>query len=270
MRALWERVGLKTLYVGDEAVVHPGGFSLEGRAVRKLRQSVNRLGRLGYSVEILRAGELDAATLAAVVKVSEIWRGGQPERGFSMALDDVRSTELEDTLFVLGRGPDGQLAGFLHFVPVPATGGLSLSAMRRLPETPNGFNEFLVSSLLFWAGEHGVEEVSLNFAVFGGVLRDEGAGAARRVSRVRPALHRQVLPGRAPAGLQPQVRPRWVPRYLAVDRSSDLPAVALVLLHLERLLPVGSGAAATPVDPQDPPRASVVAGGSGEPESHAE
>ena len=47
MRALWERVGLKTLYVGDEAVVHPATFSLEGRAVRKLRQSVNRLGRLG-------------------------------------------------------------------------------------------------------------------------------------------------------------------------------------------------------------------------------
>ncbi len=270
MRALWERVGLKTLYVGDEAVVHPGDFSLEGRAVRKLRQSVNRLGRLGYSVEILRAGELDAATLAAVVKVSEIWRGGQPERGFSMALDDVRSTELEDTLFVLGRGPDGQLAGFLHFVPVPATGGLSLSAMRRLPETPNGFNEFLVSSLLFWAGEHGVEEVSLNFAVFGGVLRDEGSGAARRVSRGALRYTDRFFQVERLLDFNRKFGPVWVPRYLAVDRSSDLPAVALVLLHLERLLPVGSGAAATPVDPQDPPRASVVAGGSGEPESHAE
>ena len=208
IRALWERIGLKTLYVGDEAVVRPATFSLEGRAVRKVRQSVNRLGRLGYGVDIVRADGLDATTRADVVRVSEIWRGGQPERGFSMALDDVRSTELEDTLFVLGRGPDGRLAGFLHFVPVPATGDLSLSAMRRLPETPNGFNEFLVSSLLFWAGDRGVEKVSLNFAVFGSVLRDQRSGAATaRLARC-PPVHGQVLPGGAPAGLQPQVQPR--------------------------------------------------------------
>lgn len=195
MRALWEEVGLKTIYVGDEAIVRPSSFSLEGRAVRKLRQSVNRLDRLGYRVEMRRADELDAATLAAVVEVSEIWRGGQPERGFSMALDDVRSPDLDDTLFALGRGPDDRLAGFLHFVPVPATGDLSLSGMRRLPDTPNGFNEFLVSSLLSWARERGVERVSLNFAVFGSRLRGGLARAtvsllclARRTPRDEPLL----------------------------------------------------------------------------------
>src|SRR5450830_898382 len=85
MRTRWEDVGLKTIYVGDEAVVRPASFSLEGRSVRKLRQSVNRLERLGYSAGVCRASELDAGTSAAVAEVSEIWRGGQPERGFSMA-----------------------------------------------------------------------------------------------------------------------------------------------------------------------------------------
>ena len=131
MCPLWEDAGLKTIYVGDEAVVHPDAFSLEGRAVRKVRQSVNRLQRLGFQAEIRQAGELDAATLDEIVEVSEIWKEGQPERGFSMAIDDVRSTELEDTVFVIGRDPEGKVAGFLHFVPVPATGDLSLSAMRR-------------------------------------------------------------------------------------------------------------------------------------------
>ncbi len=169
------------------------------------------LDRLGYSVEILRADQLGTETLATIVKVSEIWRGGQPERGFSMALDDVRSIELEDTLFVLGRGPDGQVAGFLHFVPVPATGDLSLSAMRRLPETPNGFNEFLVSSLLFWARDQNVEQVSLNFAVFGGVLRDEGPGAAKRGFRGALRYTDRFFQVESLLDFNRKFGPEWVP-----------------------------------------------------------
>jgi lysyl-tRNA synthetase class 2 len=270
MREPWENVGLKTLYVGDEAVVRPATFSLEGRAVRKLRQSVNRLDRLGYSVEILRADQLDAETLATIVKVSEIWRGGQPERGFSMALDDVRSIELEDTLFVLGRDPDGQVVGFLHFVPVPATGDLSLSAMRRLPETPNGFNEFLVSSLLFWARDQNVEQVSLNFAVFGGVLRDEGPGAAKRGFRGALRYTDRFFQVESLLDFNRKFGPEWVPRYLAMERRSDLPAVALVVLHLEHLLPGGKGAVTRPEGGQDSPMRSGVAGATVEPKARAD
>ncbi len=238
-RSLWEAVGLKTIYVGDEAIAHPSSFSLEGRAVRKLRQSVNRLERLGYRVEMQRARELDGATRAAIVEVSEIWRGGQPERGFSMALDDVRSIELEDTLFALGRDPDGRLAGYLHFVPVPATGDLSLSAMRRLPDTPNGLNEFLVSSLLMWARERGIERVSLNFSVFGSLLREETPSPASRLTRGALRSADRYFQLERLLNFNRKFDPEWVPRYLAVESRADVPAVALALLRLERLLPGG-------------------------------
>jgi len=276
-RTRWEEVGLKTIYVGDEAIVRPSSFSLEGRAVRKLRQSVNRLERLGYRVEMRRADELDAETLAAVVEVSEIWRGGQPERGFSMALDDVRSPDLEDTLFVLGRGPDNRLAGFLHFVPVPATGDLSLSAMRRLPDTPNGLNEFLVSSLLSWARERGIERVSLNFAVFGSLLRDEGSGPATRVTRGALRYTDRFFQVERLLNFNRKFDPDWVPRYLAVEGRADVPAVGLVVLHLENLLPRGRGADKTLDGPPAPRAVSLekasagtVVGGREEPETGAD
>src|SRR4051812_9368395 len=38
-RALFERAGLRALYLGDEAIVDTHSFSLEGRAIRKVRQS---------------------------------------------------------------------------------------------------------------------------------------------------------------------------------------------------------------------------------------
>jgi lysyl-tRNA synthetase, class II len=240
LREAWETVGLRALYVGDEAVVPTASFSLEGRAVRKLRQSVNRLQRLGYTAEWRRAGELSPGERDEVVRVSEIWRGGQPERGFSMALEDVRSTELDDTLFVLGRDAAGGLAGFLHFVPAPATGDLSLSAMRRLPDTPNGFNEFLVSSVLTAARDRGIARVSLNFAVFGGLLRDEGSGPVTRVAQRAVRFGDRFFQLERLLAFNRKFGPEWVPRYLAVESRADVPEVALVVLRLENLLARGA------------------------------
>ena len=48
------RHGLHALYHGDEAVVDVSAFSLEGRAIRKVRQSVHRLERAGYTLAVLR------------------------------------------------------------------------------------------------------------------------------------------------------------------------------------------------------------------------
>ena len=47
---LWRQLGLRRVYLGDEAIVATAGFSLEGRAIRKVRQSVTRLERAGYTV----------------------------------------------------------------------------------------------------------------------------------------------------------------------------------------------------------------------------
>jgi lysylphosphatidylglycerol synthetase-like protein (DUF2156 family) len=61
---LYRRHGLHALYHGDEAVVETASFSLEGRAIRKVRQSVSRLEKAGYVCERRYAGEIDEETRA--------------------------------------------------------------------------------------------------------------------------------------------------------------------------------------------------------------
>ena len=46
---LYAAQGLHALYHGDEAIVDTAAFSLEGRAIRKVRQSVHRLEHAGYT-----------------------------------------------------------------------------------------------------------------------------------------------------------------------------------------------------------------------------
>ena len=48
--------GLKSFYIGDEAIVELSSFSLEGRAIRKVRQSVTRSRKAGLDRDRARAG----------------------------------------------------------------------------------------------------------------------------------------------------------------------------------------------------------------------
>ncbi len=194
--------GLNAFYIGDEAIVETAAFSLEGRAIRKVRQSVHRLERAGYTAECLAAGELDARTKAGLERISRSWLNGIPERGFSMALDGIGS---EDTVVVVARDATGEPRGFLHFVPSYGRPAMSLSAMRRERGTPNGLTEFLVTRAIDDLRDRGVEEVSLNFS-------DVGPAAPRARDRARAAApaaplgRRPALPDREPPPLQRQVR----------------------------------------------------------------
>jgi lysyl-tRNA synthetase class 2 len=162
--------GLHALYHGDEAVLDVASFSLEGRPIRKVRQSVSRLRQAGYRAEVLHPREIDARLRGELEGIARTWRGAEPARGFVMALDALFRLEDEDAVFVLGRDPDGVPMGFLHFAVVRPCASLSLSSMPRLRATPNGFNEWLICEAVEWARDNGFDRLSLNFAPFAALL----------------------------------------------------------------------------------------------------
>jgi lysyl-tRNA synthetase class 2 len=236
-RALWEARGLRTAYVGDEAIVRPADFSLEGRTIRKVRQSVTRLHKAGYTCKVMRAGELGPHGWEQVEQISEAWLDGAPERGFSMAIDDMRAPEHATAVLALALDPEGRVAGFVHLAPVPAAAGLSLSTMRRLPDTPNGLMEFILCETFVWAREHEIERISLNFAAFGELLRAEGALDRRqRVLRFALGKADRYFQVERLLAFNRKFLPLWEPRYAAFESYTDVPIAALVTLSLESLL----------------------------------
>jgi lysyl-tRNA synthetase class 2 len=228
-------LGFKSLYLGDEAVIRPGEFSLEGRAIRKVRQSVSRLEKNGYEVRVLSTAAADAGLRAELRAVSEEWRGNWPERGFTMAMDALFL--YPDTVLAVAVAPDGSVGGFLQLVPSPASEGYSLASMRRRRETPNGLMEYLITETVGWAREHGVTEVSLNFAVFADFLRaDDDAGTATRLMRWTLLKADRLFQVERLHSFNRKFFPRWRRRYFCFERWSDLPLAGLAYLHAESLL----------------------------------
>ena len=234
---LYRRLGLRAIYHGDEAVLDVSGFSLEGRAIRKVRQSVQRLEREGYSARIDHPDGIPAPLRAELEEIAVMWRDGEPQKGFVMALDTLFGRDDGD-VFVIGIGPDGRPEGFIHFATSPAGGALSLSSMPRRRSTPNGFNEWLVCETVAWAREHGYGRISLNFAPFAALFAaDAELEPLQRVER--RAL--QSLKGHFQLDnllhFNAKFRPGWSRRYVVVERRRDLPRVSLAALAAESYLP---------------------------------
>ena len=236
MRPLWKQLGLRSMYLGDEAVVETGSFSLEGRPIRKVRQSVTRLEKQGYKAELRQLGELSDGELGELEAVSRSWREGQSERGFAMSLDELRREDHADSLVVLGRDADGHIRGFLHFAPSYGRAAVSLSLMRRQRDTPNGLMEFLLARGLELLRDRGVKEASLNFAAFARFIHAPRGRLERVVGRVLlvadaffqiERLHR----------FNSKFFPRWEPRYLMFEHVLALPRVGLAAMWVEGQLP---------------------------------
>ncbi len=236
MLPLWREAGLRTLYVGDEAIVDTNAFSLEGRSIRKVRQSVSRLEAAGFEAALVKVADLDDETAAELEYVSSLWRDGAAERGFSMALDAVCCKEQQDGGVVLARDGEGRIRGFIHFVPSYGRPAMSLSSMRRDRETPNGLMEFLVVRAIELLRAEGVEELSLNFAAFARFMHRPRNPAERFVGRVA-RLANPYFQIESLYRFNAKFHPRWEPRYLVFERRRRLPRVGLAVMWAEGQLP---------------------------------
>jgi lysyl-tRNA synthetase class 2 len=234
---LYEALGLRTLYLGDEAIVDLAKFSLEGRPIRKVRQSVTRLGKAGYRAELQHVSELDAHTIEQVEEVLEKGREGAPERGFSMAMDSIRGPHCGETLLVIARDEHDAIRGVLHFVPCYGRNAASLSFMRRDPATPNGLTEFLVvKAIELLRSERGLSEISLNFAAFAKWMHSPEKRYERVLGKV-VALGNPFFQIESLFRFNAKFFPRWEPRYLVYEGALGLPRAGLAAMWAEGQLP---------------------------------
>jgi lysylphosphatidylglycerol synthetase-like protein (DUF2156 family) len=236
-RERYTRRGLRTVYLGDEAVVPCKDFNLSGKRWKSIRQSANRVART-YHFEYLRESEASPELVKRLNEVSHKWRGKAPERGFTMSLSQEIQGIEPDYRLCVARDDHGEVGGFLRIVPVFGPDpGFTLDLMRRDPDTPNGMTEFLLTQTIMRLDEEGYVRLSMNFAAWGRLFTDAGqqsigTRAARRiVSMLSPFFQIESL-----RTFNERFHPQWVPRVIAFDDRRSLPRVAILFGGVEGFL----------------------------------
>jgi lysyl-tRNA synthetase class 2 len=229
--------GLTALELGDEGIVEVSSFTLQGRAMRNVRQMVARVARHGYHAEVRREGAIGQDEIREMTRQAGSWRGGETERGFSMALGRLGEPGDEDCVIATAT-ENGVLRAMLHFVPW-GKDGLSLDLMRRDRESQPGLNDFLIVETIKEAERLGVSRISLNFAVFRSALeRGEriGAGPVLRAWRWLLLFLSKWFQIESLYKFNAKFNPIWEPRFFVFPSTRDAPRIALAALEAEAFL----------------------------------
>ncbi|HET9127333.1 MAG TPA: bifunctional lysylphosphatidylglycerol synthetase/lysine--tRNA ligase LysX [Propionibacteriaceae bacterium] len=258
--------GLRALRVGDEAILVPSRFDLEAGELRGVRTTVRRLERLGYTVRARRHRDVSAAEWAELQALASTWRGGEEERGFSMALGRLGDPLDGDCLLVEALFPSGDaqtgVAGLLSFVPWGRR-GVSLDIMRRSPDADNGVTELMVAGLMARARDLRVDRVSLNFAVFRSALEEGAQVGATPLQRFQ---RRALLVASRWFQIEQLYRsnvkyaPQWQPRFLCYENAADIATVGLAMGIAEGFVELPGGLVNAPqrlVDLTEAPEAAA-------------
>jgi len=230
--------GMHTVYLGDEAILHCDEFSLDGAGMKAVRAAVKHIEK-DHSFELIAETEAAPELIAELNEISEEWRKGAPERGFTMELgEDVEGANPDFAIAIARRG--GRVEGFLRFVPVYGERpGYSLDLMRRRPDSANGITEYLIAEAALALGARGFKRLSLNFAAWGRLLDSaEDAGLSGRLQRLMAKGLNPFFQIQSLRDFNQKFGPEWVPRSVVIDDLSDLPRVAMLYASVEGFLEV--------------------------------
>lgn len=235
---IWVReTNMTALEIGDEAIVHVDEYDPDNPRYRNVRQSVRRILKQNYTTEIFRTSEMTKEMRLILTEDSKKWRGSATERGFMMGLGRIADDDEPDLLIVTAK-KDGQVLGLLQYVPWGEK-GLSLDLMRRSPQADSGINELMIDATIVYARQHGISQISLNFAAFRSVFErgaQLGAGPVIRSWRSILLFLSRWLQMESLFRFNSKFRPEWIPRYVMFRKNADLPKIGLATMRAEAFI----------------------------------
>ncbi|MCS7246520.1 MAG: phosphatidylglycerol lysyltransferase domain-containing protein [Thermomicrobium sp.] len=218
--------GLRTLKIGEEAIVELAEWSLARPGFKDLRYLVRRFEREGFRFEVVTP-PLPDSLLQELADVNREWLTvpGRRERFFTLGQFTIQY--VRKTPVAVLRARSGTIVAFANLVPSGVPGEITIDLMRRRHE-PYGAMDVLTVSLLEYCRREGFTRFSLGLAPLAGVeLPVPGMDPIKE--RFYQMLNRQFS-FRGLYHFKAKFEPRWEPRYLVYRSAVSLPRILLALV----------------------------------------
>lgn len=229
---LYQRLGLQSLQIGEEAIVHLPTFSLSGKANQNLRTAVNRLTKTGHRFAIYEPPIADSL-LQQLKVVSDEWlrhKNGSEKR-FSIAWFDVE--HLRPCYIGTVYSRNGEIIAFVNLLSGYHASEVTVDLMRHRAEVENGTMEFLFVSLIQHFQQLGYQGFSFSLSPLAGV------GQSQQSRQLEKGLNyffehlNQFYNFKGLHQFKDKFRPDWKPRYLIYPSRRLLPEIAVGLVRVD-------------------------------------
>ena len=237
---LYESLGWRALHIGEDPVIFPDRFSLEGSAMGDVRRSTRKLEEAGWEARHYLPGvnALDIVggsdeMMDQLRQISAEWmrsRHGE-EKGFCMGRFQPERLH-ESWVAVAWNREQRRASAFISWVPVWGRHGWGLDLMRRRADAPNGVMEFLIAKSVEAARARGDHMLSLSLSALAKVEQER----AEAPDRVRSFLMEHLARFYDFGSLfqwKRKFAPRFEDRYLVYPDPLALPRVVLALARAQ-------------------------------------
>ena len=229
--------GMSAIEIGDEAIIDCQEFTLEGRPMANVRQTINKAKREGFTASVALIGDLDIEEKFLIQKLAKKWRGNSIERGFSMSMDRFLGDIDEGSILVRGYF-NNELVGLLYFLPWGKV-GFSLDRMQRAPKPLPGLTELMIEEMVNFCKVNKYKYISLNFAAFRSVIeRAEkiSAGPLLRTIRALIKFTSGWFQVESLNRFNAKFHPEWNARYLLYPGVGEFTRVVWAALRAEKFI----------------------------------
>jgi phosphatidylglycerol lysyltransferase len=220
---LYLEVGMNLLKIGEEARVRLDAFNLDGKSKKVLRNTVNKLMRDGFWLEIVPAGAV-APLLPRLKEISDAWLRDKNvrEKRFSLGAFDPRYLVRTPMALVW---QNDRLVAFANLFLNDTHEEASVDLMRFLPGGPTGIMDYLFVELMQWAQAQGYRWFNLGMAPLAGLQNRRQAPLWNRFGALVFGRGERFYNFRGLQQYKDKFDPEWEPRYMAVPGGIALPMI---------------------------------------------
>lgn len=215
----------RSLVVADDTIVDLPGLEFTGKRWNSVRSSLNRAGREDMTFRMTHLRDESWGVQQQLRAISEMWVGdkGLPEMGFT--LGTLVEAEDPEVRLALAIAPNGDVDGFLSWLPVygsaGAVRGWTLDLMRRREGGFGPVMEYLIGSSARLFSEEGAEIMSLSGAPLAHDYPPDAGIIAALSDKLADALE-PVYGFQSLHRFKQKFHPRYETMYLLFRDESDL------------------------------------------------
>lgn len=229
---LYRSLGFKVLKIGEEAIVDLPTFTLQGKAGKNFRPSINRLTKLGYQVSFHQP-PISSELLHQLKSVSDEWlrmvQGS--EKHFSLGwFDEVYLRECEIAVVYT---PDGKIDAFTNLLPEYQLNEVTIDLMRHRHAMENGTMDFLFTSLLQHFKDEGYDSFNFGLSALAGVGEKPESQRLEKGLRYLYEHLNRFYNFQGLHAYKEKYHPRWEGRYLVYPSLTALPDVVVALIRAD-------------------------------------
>lgn len=218
-------LGFRVEKVGENALIDLPAFSLKGSAKQNLRTARRRLVEREGAVFEVSAPPLDEAIWRELEAVSNAWlnsHGGR-EKAFSLGAFDRVYLRRHPIAIVR---QNGIITAFANVWVNSGGTRAAVDLMRFHPEKASkGVMDFLLSEMMIWARDEGMQIFDLGMAPLTGLSETEYASWFARFGRLVAQYGDSFYSFEGLRTFKDKFDPRWEPRYISAPGAWTLPIV---------------------------------------------